>query len=825
MTLDMGQFLPVFYEEAEEHLATMESGLLGIDPAALDLEQVNAIFRAAHSIKGGAGTFGLTDVAAFTHNLETLLDRVRHGELQLDEARVDACLAAVDLLHALIGAHKGGEPVETDRVQTLESELARLASAAAEPAPAVRHDEPLQPIPSHTQTGDPVRRELRWHIDREGLFDLAQAALLLDALGQFGELEVLESPPEGAVRGTWRLALRSAVSDEELREVVAFVLPPEHVEIVHQDVPADADPGYGFFAAEPASAASDPGFGFFDDDPAPSAEATDPGYGFFDEPGGDPAGATADAQPAPDPGYGFFDDAPASPVAAADPGYGFFGDAAPPDAAADPGYGLFDEVKPAAAAEIVTPAPAAPARMEPYGFFPNAPGVPGKPAPPGLAAAGGASPAAHATSAASSAAEIKAAKPGEAVAAPRAAAPAAAAAADTSIRVGTAKVDQLINLVGELVITQSMLLQSAQQLDPVVHERMLAGLAQLERNSRDLQEAVLSIRMVPMSLVFSRYPRMVRDLARKLEKQAELHLVGESTELDKGMTEKIVDPLTHLVRNSVDHGLELPAARVASGKTPVGHITLAASHQSGHILIEISDDGAGLNRERILAKARANGIPVNPEAPDSEVWDLIFAPGFSTAEAVTDVSGRGVGMDVVRKNIHALGGSVALSSVTGAGTRVSIRLPLTLAILDGMSVRVGDETFIVPLGYIVESIQASGLVFRTVGRDGRVVQVREDYIPVVSLAELFEIPAVSRDVVEGVLVVLESQNRKIAVAVDELLGQHQVVVKNLETNYRRVQGVSGATILGDGKVSLIIDVDGILRMAGPQAKVNQGSAA
>ncbi len=824
MTLDMGQFLPVFYEEAEEHLATMEAGLLGIDPAALDLEQVNAIFRAAHSIKGGAGTFGLADVAAFTHNLETLLDRVRHGELQLDEVRVDACLAAVDLLHALIGAHKGGEAVQGDRVRALESELARLAVTERESVPVVTGGAPAQPQEVYQaiqpQPGAAVLRELRWHIDRDGMFDLAQAALLLDALGQFGALELRESPPDGTVRGSWRVALRSTVSDEDLREVVSFLLPPESVEIVPVDEGVDADPGYGLFDAEPAGDGSDPAYGFFDDGPDATVAQADAGYGFFDAPDDDAAAAAAvpEAQPAGDPGYGFFDEVPTKPPVAADPGYGLFDDLPAQAAAPDPGYGFFDAAEPSLPAADATQIEVVAVRTEPYGFFPNAPGVPDRGASAGSASEG-ATVAAPAPS--SEARPFKAGEP----AAPRAAAPTAGVAADTSIRVGTAKVDQLINLVGELVITQSMLLQSAQQLDPVVHERMLAGLAQLERNSRDLQEAVLSIRMVPMSLVFSRYPRMVRDLARKLDKQAELHLVGESTELDKGMTEKIVDPLTHLVRNSVDHGLELPAARVAAGKTPVGHITLAASHQSGHILIEISDDGGGLNRERILAKARSNGIPVNPEAPDSEVWDLIFAPGFSTAEAVTDVSGRGVGMDVVRKNIHALGGSVSLSSVTGAGTRVSIRLPLTLAILDGMSVRVGDETFIVPLGYIVESIQASGLVFRTVGRDGRVVQVREDYIPVVSLAELFEIPAASRDVTEGVLVVLESQNRKIAVGVDELLGQHQVVVKNLETNYRRVQGVSGATILGDGKVSLIIDVDGILRMAGPQAKVNQGSAA
>ncbi|PKO53757.1 MAG: chemotaxis protein CheA, partial [Betaproteobacteria bacterium HGW-Betaproteobacteria-21] len=292
----------------------------------------------------------------------------------------------------------------------------------------------------------------------------------------------------------------------------------------------------------------------------------------------------------------------------------------------------------------------------------------------------------------------------------------------------------------------------------------------------------------------------------------------ESTELDKGLIEKIVDPLTHLVRNAVDHGLEATADRKASGKSAVGHITLSAAHQSGQILIEISDDGAGLNRDRILAKAAKQGMSINPDVSDGEVWDLIFAPGFSTAEEVTDVSGRGVGMDVVRKNIHALGGSVHLSSATGQGTRVSIRLPLTLAILDGMSVRAGDETFIVPLGFVIESLHGEALEFRSIGRNGQVVRIRDDYLPVVSLAELFDIPGASRGVEQAVLVVLEAENGRIALGVDALLGQHQVVVKNLETNYRRVGGISGATILGDGQVSLILDVGGLIRMAHPDGK-------
>ena len=728
MSLDISQFLPVFFEEAAEHLETMEAGLLAVQPGRADHELVNAIFRAAHSIKGGAGTFGLADVAEFTHKLETLLDLVRHERLVLDEQRVDASLAAVDLLGALIAAYKGGDPPAAAMIAELESELERLA-----------------------------RPE-----EGRGDFD-----------------------PDSA---------------------------SQPVQPVTQ-----ADPGYGLF--DDVAQQDDPGYGFFDD----AGDGSDAAYGLFDQEQVQPSAYEPSGGQTS--GYGFFDDAPGAPERTPDPS----------TAAADPGYGFFEPLEGESVATSVNAVPDSAGlasnsahhgeedeaalfdqtgKARPYGLFRGAPGYPAVAqdgGQPGHASTTGASPGERKSSHAAKG------EPGEGGGDGQSRRPSSSAASptDTSIRVGTAKVDQLINLVGELVITQSMLLQSAQVLDPVMHERMLAGLAQLERNSRDLQEAVLSIRMVPMSLVFSRFPRMVRDLAKKLDKQAELHLVGESTELDKGLTEKLVDPLTHLVRNSVDHGLEDPAARLAAGKTAVGHVTLAASHQSGHVLIEISDDGAGLSRERILAKAVSNGLSVNPDAPDGEVWDLIFAPGFSTAEAVTDVSGRGVGMDVVRRNIHALGGSVSLSSVTGSGTRVSIRLPLTLAILDGMSIRAGSETFIVPLGYIVESIQGQDLSFKTVGRDGRLVQVRDEYIPVVSLTALFALDDQPLALSESVLVVLESQSQKIAVAVDELLGQHQVVVKNLETNFRRVQGISGATILGDGKVSLILDVDGMLNLINP----------
>lgn len=436
---------------------------------------------------------------------------------------------------------------------------------------------------------------------------------------------------------------------------------------------------------------------------------------------------------------------------------------------------------------------------EPYGFFPEAPGnttepygfFPGAPAAPADASDEEGKPGANKVTV-----NAKNKAPAKAP---------ANSAETSSIRVSIEKVDQLINLVGELVITQAMLAQTASEVDPVVFENLLSGMSQLERNTRDLQESVMSIRMLPISFVFSRFPRVVRDLAAKLNKQIELKQVGEGTELDKGLIEKIADPLTHLIRNSLDHGVEMPDVRIAAGKPAQGTITLRAFHQGGNIVIEVGDDGAGLNREKILDKAKERGLPVHNEMPDSEVWMLIFEAGFSTAAVVTDVSGRGVGMDVVKRNISAMGGRVDIESALGVGTRISVRLPLTLAILDGLSVGVGDQMFIVPLTYIIESLQPKEEDIKSVSGRGRVVRVRGEYLPVVALHEVFNLKPTSEVIHDGILVILEAEGQKAAMLVDTLIGQHQVVIKSLESNYRRVQGVSGATIMGDGKVALILD--------------------
>ncbi|RQS04621.1 chemotaxis protein CheA, partial [Burkholderia sp. Bp9002] len=392
--------------------------------------------------------------------------------------------------------------------------------------------------------------------------------------------------------------------------------------------------------------------------------------------------------------------------------------------------------------------------------------------------------------------------------------PAAAAASGgegSSIRVGVEKVDQLINLVGELVITQAMLAETASAFDPALHDRLFNGMAQLERNARDLQEAVMSIRMMPMDYVFSRFPRLVRDLAGKLGKQVELVTFGQATELDKSLIERIIDPLTHLVRNSLDHGIETVDKRLAAGKDAVGQLVLSAAHHGGNIVIEVSDDGGGLNRERILAKAAKQGMQIPDNISDDEVWQLIFAPGFSTAETVTDVSGRGVGMDVVKRNIQSMGGHVEISSHSGRGTTTRIVLPLTLAILDGMSVKVGGEIFILPLNFVMESLQPSAEDIYTVGNGERVVRVRGEYLPLVALHEVFSVDEARTDPTQGIVTIMETEGRRFAMLIDELVGQQQVVVKNLETNYRKVHGISAATILGDGSVALIVDVAALNR--------------
>ncbi|MDZ5635282.1 chemotaxis protein CheA [Janthinobacterium sp. GMG1] len=721
MTIDISQFFQVFFDEAEELLAEKERLLLAVDIAAPDAEDLNAIFRTAHSIKGGASTFGLSDMSEVTHILESLLDRIRQGQMALTAEHVDAFLAAKDILKMQLDGHRLGSAVDQDAVANVRMMLQSFSQdvpvAALTPVAPAFHTAEKAAV-SHAG-GHRIRLELPAMEPRE-------VEALAAELGLLGDVVVSALPDARKV-----LEVTTHESLDDILAICSFVLNPDDMVITQAPPLAPGE-------AEAARAAQE------------KAQ----GYGFFD-----PLPGTPGAQGAADPGYGFFQ--PLEDIRAA---AGVQNDT-------EQGYGFFQPLEQIRADAV---------------------------------RAGNAS-AAAAPAVASAVAEAEqekkpAKKEGD-----------KAGAESSSIRVSIEKVDQLINLVGELVITQAMIEQRASALDPMLHEKLLDSVSHLTRNTRDLQEAVMSIRMMPMDFVFSRFPRMVRDLATKLGKKVDFITNGAATELDKGLIERIVDPLTHLVRNSIDHGVEMPAARVAAGKTEAGRLFLSASHQGGNIIIEVSDDGAGLNRERILAKAAQQGLDVSETMSDADVWQLIFAPGFSTAEAVTDVSGRGVGMDVVKRNISAMGGVVDIRSAKGFGTTISISLPLTLAILDGMSIRVGDEVYILPLGFVIESLQPAVEDIKDISGKGQVVKVRGEYLPLIPLYQMFDIAPRFTSPSEGICVILETEGRKAALFVDDLVGQQQVVVKNLESNYRKVVGISGATILGDGGVSLILDVAALIR--------------
>jgi two-component system, chemotaxis family, sensor kinase CheA len=686
--IDLSQFYQVFFEEASENLDNMEQMLLNLNIETADDEELNAIFRCAHSIKGGAATFGFSDVAELTHQMETLLDKLRRHELAPNASMVDVLLQSGDALRAQLGRHQGSgaDPVDTSDLlvsiralvegKEVSGASAAKPAAAAAPAPAA----PAAPA-------KPGARLLELQVGP--LTDLSLADSLVELFKEITDLGTIEPLDAGvSADGMRRFKVLTSSTDNDLLDLFTFHVAREQVKLM------PLTDGFGFHEGAP--------------------------------------GAPPAAAPATDPGYGFFDDAPGLPTATS------------------------TELK----AQSEAPKPAVVA-AKPVAK------TDAKPAPGGMD--------------------------------------------QSTLRVSVEKVDQLINLVGELVITQAMLAQNSAGIDAALYQQLTSGLADLERNTRDLQESVMSIRMIPMSVVFNRFPRMLRDLASKLGKKVELVTQGEATELDKGLVEKITDPLTHLVRNSCDHGIELPAERVAKGKPEQGTITLVASHQGGSIVIEVRDDGRGMNRDKLIRKAREKGIDAPDTMTDAEVWGLIFAPGFSTADQVTDVSGRGVGMDVVKRNITQLGGTVEIDSAEGYGMKVSVRLPLTLAIMDGMSVGVGEEVYILPLASVVESFQVQADTVKTIGGSGRVVEVRDEYMPVVELEQVFQVPRFDFEHVSSIMVVVEAEGGRVAMLVDELLGQQQVVVKNLEANYRKVPDVSGATIMGDGRVALILDVGSLVR--------------
>jgi two-component system, chemotaxis family, sensor kinase CheA len=695
MSLDMEQFHEAFYEESNEAIDNMEAGLLKLDVGSPDPDVINTVFRVAHSIKGGAGMFGFTDIMSFTHTLETLLDELRSGRMEVTQKISDLLLQSVDVLRAMLQAQQQKQPQDQQMISDLQFDLELIV---------IKHKKDTGEdgsadgkVVSNAGSGKVQGAAMRhWQIEFRPNANLLTRGV--DPLRMFGELQALGSltvtaleeelpplvdlEPESAVLG-WRLQLETEVTQEVIDDV--FEWAEGDCELLITEVNSSA-------ATPPPSTS----------EPEVSGEVQTP------------EATTA---------------------------------ATPQQSVNTPA----DEPKEAGS----------------------------KPAakPPGDA--------------------------GEAVK--------AAGTDATSIRVSIDKIDELINMVGEAVITQSMLMQVGGRLEGPDAEDLRYGLAQLERNVRELQESVMRVRMLPISFVFNRMPRLVRDLGRKLDKKVELKMTGDQTELDKTVLEKIGDPLVHLVRNSVDHGIETPEERKAKGKPEQGTVHLHAYHKGGNIMVEVIDDGAGLNKERILAKARERGLVAeDEELSEDRIFNLIFQPGFSTAAQVSDVSGRGVGMDVVRRNIIELGGNVQIFSNEDGGSTVRIRLPLTLAILDGQLIRVGNETYVVPLISIMETIQVDPSQINHVAGSTELLRLRDESIPVIRLHEMFGIQSEADTQHKRLLTIVESDGQRAGIYVDELLAQQQVVIKSLEANFRQLPGISGATMLGDGQVSLILDIPGLL---------------
>lgn len=683
MSIDIEQFHGVFFDESDEHLDDMEQLLMSLDVESPDPEELNSIFRAAHSIKGGSGIFGFDALMNLTHVMENLLDKARNNELSVTADIVNVLLETLDVLKDTLNAYRDETPVPEDSI--------------------------------------------------------AERIKILNG--------VINGQSTDAASGDGDDASEVSVNAQN-------------------------------------ESAQDDSFGFFDDEPNSAIEAADDSFGFFDnEPVNEALshGDNTKSENNDDDGFGFFDDEISNNTVDAQ-----------------------TETTKAETAEV----------EQGFGFFEDAPSATNINTSLEIASSNNAQSASTQSNTATTSNNDKAPTSGvaptttQAKTPPKPPAKKSTARESASIRVDTTKIDAMVNLVGELVITQSMLSLIGQDVEGQVGERLQLAIDELQRNTREIQESVMSMRMLPLTATFNRFPRLVRDLAGKLGKQVELVLQGGSTEIDKSLIEKIVDPLTHLVRNSIDHGIEMPDKRVAAGKPEKGTVILSAEQKGGSIIISIIDDGGGLHRDKILDKARSNGLTVSDDMPDSEVWQLIFQPGFSTAEAITDVSGRGVGMDVVRRNIESIGGRIDIESSVGEGSAFFIHLPLTLAIVDGMCVSVGKQIFVIPLLNIIESFQPTKQQLKTLGND-TVLYIRDQYWPLVPLYDFMEVEDAALSPTEGIVVLLESSKKRFGVLVDALVGQQQVVIKSLEEHYRKVAGIAGATIMGDGKVALIIDADSI----------------
>ncbi|MDR9779740.1 chemotaxis protein CheA [Rhizobium redzepovicii] len=745
--MDMNEIKEIFFQECEEQLAELESGLLKMNDGDRDPETVNAVFRAVHSIKGGAGAFGLDDLVAFAHVFETTLDCVRSNKLEPTQDVLKVMLKSADVLADLTNAARDGGSVDESRSRGLVKELEALANgelpspsavaeapapkaaakpAAAAPAPAPKptDDSGFQPVPfsfddfggeGDAGSGMPAYEVIfkpRYELYSKG----NDATLLLRDLSRLGEMTIYcnsdelpgldELDPEGAYF-FWNVTIKTDKGEDAIRTVFEF---------------AEWDCELTVKPVEEAR-----------------AEATSN------------------------------DELPMVPV--------------PFD------LSILDE---AGAAEDVSGTAAAEA----------------------AAAVAAAETASNVTQMAAAAARVEKKESAAAAAAAASAAAAQnnAAGAGQTIRVDLDRVDRLINLVGELVINQAMLSQSVIENDTTGTSSINMGLEELQQLTREIQDSVMAIRAQPVKPVFQRMSRIVREIADMTGKSIRLITEGENTEVDKTVIDKLAEPLTHMIRNAVDHGIETPEKRAAAGKNTEGTVRLTAKHRSGRILIELADDGAGINREKVRQKAIDNDlIPADSNLSDEEIDNLIFLPGFSTADKISDISGRGVGMDVVKRSIQALGGRINITSKPGHGSVFTMSLPLTLAVLDGMVVTVAGQTLVVPLTAIVETLQPEASAIHSFGANHRLISIRNSFCPLVDVGRILNFRATQANPVEGVALLVESEGGgQRALMVDAIQGQRQVVIKSLEANYTHVPGIAAATILGDGRVALILDVDAVV---------------
>jgi two-component system chemotaxis sensor kinase CheA len=729
MSMDLSKFRTSFFEETGEHLAAMEEGLLALEQRTEDLDLLNRIFRAAHSIKGNSGMFGFTAVGDFTHKVENILDALRNRQMVVTKPLIDLLLEATDALKCLIEAARTDAAPDDVVLGPLQERLKGCMTASIPdtsmpdaPPPSTsdhavhrRYTIAWTPAPTLFQHGMDPLQIVR---DLESLGALTTTAYGLDRLPPLHEMD-----PERCYL-SWIFTLETDCHRKEVESVFDFVR--EGSVLTFTD----------------------------------STEST-------------PRNTAAGAGPGDKPSQWH----PQADV----PTDGEISRKLLGEILVEDGVVAPDQIVMAIEKQQ---------QRKRLGDI--------------LVDEGIASPEQIAKALEKQKQIDKMVQTAE----------------TPSIRVDIEKIDRLINLVGELVITQSMLSDLGARFEMEQLSVLLERIAQLERNTREIQERVMSVRMLPIGTVFNRFPRLVRDLATKNGKKIQLVMSGEETEMDKTVIESIGDPLTHLVRNSADHGIETPEERATAGKPEQGTIKLKAYHEGGNICITVQDDGRGLNRDKILAKALKQGMISETDRPtDEQIWQLIFRPGFSTADQITDVSGRGVGMDVVKRNIEKGGGRVSIHTAAGQGSRFTLKLPLTLAIIDGLSVRVGRETFIVPLTTISKSIRPNREEMKSIVGRGKLVRVSDDYLPVVPLHEVFGIPDAISDPTLGILMILESEGEQVAVMVDELLGQQQVVIKSLEQNFQKVAGIAGATILGDGTVAFIVDVRGLVTLARQGATV------